>query len=82
MYGIQPMPPSLIAICKVGKRLKMPENTTSATANMLFVGVSEITTSGGASGVVSGMLLDEPMCRQMFTFSSAQALKNGSQCSV
>ena len=42
----------------------------SATAMMLLVGVSEITTSGGASGVVRGIDDEEPICKQTTTLLS------------
>ena len=76
------MPPSDIAICKPGKRRKTPEKRMSVIAVKLLTGVSEIITSGGASGAVTTIDDEEPMCRHTVTAPSTHAAKNGSQCSV
>ena len=53
----------------------------SVIACRLLTGVSEIITSGGASGAVIVIDDDDPMCKQMTSLLSRQALKNGSQWS-
>src|SRR3954451_8548807 len=78
-YGIQPMPPSESAIFRFGNLRSTGDHTRSAAACTMFIGVSVIKQSIGASGAVITSCEDDPMCRHTTTFSSLHAAQNGSQ---
>src|SRR5665213_1669999 len=57
------------------------DQTRSAAAWTMFMGVRVISTSIGASGAVMTSWEDDPMCMHTTTPSSLQAVQNGSQWS-
>src|SRR5215210_1272725 len=80
-YGIQPMPPSDRAILRSGNLRRTGDHTRSAAACTMFIGVSVMRQSMGASGAVMTSWEDDPMWRQTTTCSSLHAVQNGSQWS-
>ena len=82
MYGTQPMPPSDSATLRSGNLRSTGDQTRSAAACTMFIGVSVMRQSIGASGAVITRADDDPMCMQTTTFSSLQACQNGSQWSL
>src|SRR5580658_11296303 len=65
-----------------GNLRRTGDQMRSAAARMMFIGVTVISTSMGASTEVITSSEDEPMCMQTVTCSSLQAAQNGSQWSV
>src|SRR5271165_2383840 len=76
--GTHPMPPSDMAIDKVGRRSATPDHSHSAAASMAFTGKRVGNSSNGGSGDGSGAHPDAPTCRQTTVSVSAHAAKNGS----
>ena len=75
------MPPSDSATCRSGNLRNSGDQIRSAAACTMFIGVSVIRQSIGASGEVITSCDDDPMCRHTTTFSSLHAAQNGSQWS-
>ena len=61
-YGIQPIWLSANAIFSVGNRDSVPENTQSHSEPSAFCELSAMVVASGASGLVAGIVDDEPMC--------------------
>src|ERR1700722_11686263 len=80
-YGIHPMPPSERATRTSGNRRNTEDQIRSVAACTMLSGVNVIRQSMGASGDVTTICEDEPMCMHATTPSSLQALQNGSQWS-
>src|SRR6202161_2034113 len=80
-YGIHPMPPSERATRTSGKRRKTEDQIRSVAACTMLSGVKVIRQSMGASGDVTTICEDDPMCMQTTTPSSLQASHKGSQWS-
>ncbi len=56
----------------------MPEKIQSTTEPCAFCDDSAIEVDSGASGLVVGMVDDEPMCIEIVVSVSSQAARNGS----
>src|ERR1700689_4161589 len=80
-YGIHPMPPSERATRTSGNRRNTEDQIRSAAACTMLRGVNVMRQSMGASGDVTTICEDEPMCMQATTPSSLQAFQKGSQWS-
>ena len=80
-YGIQPIPPSDRATRMSGNLRSTGDQMRSAAALTMFIGVTVINTSMGASGEVMTSSEEEPMCMHTTTFSSQHACQKGSQWS-
>src|SRR3981189_43408 len=80
-YGIQPIPPSDKANLMSGNLRSTGDQMRSAAARTMFMGVTVINTSIGASFDVMTNSDAEPMCMQTTTFSSLHTCQNGSQWS-
>src|SRR5437870_12044941 len=78
-YGIQPIWPSEYDNLSSGNRTSTPENRKSASDAIELLHDRRISTDGGASFDVAGILDDDPMCMQTAVRVSSHAAKNGSQ---
>ena len=75
----QPMPPSLMAMRRSGKRTHTPDHNQSAAAINALAGKSVGYSSKGGSDDGIGAHADEPVCKQTTVSVSAHAARNGSQ---
>src|SRR5271154_7306246 len=80
-YELQPIPPSESATRTSGNRRNTEDQIRSVAACTMLSGVSVMRQSIGASGDVTTICEDEPMCMQATTPSSLQAFQKGSQWS-